>query len=219
MLERAIRETLGYLDTLGDGGELLLVSDGCEDQPEEILGPWQDRDSRLRWIRLDQHRGKGAAVRKGVLEARGDQIAMLDVDLSASPSSLTVLRAAMSPGVSVVCGSRALSESVLPKPQGLLRRLSGSIFRELVRTYTGLNIRDTQCGCKLFDANVIKPIFRSLKTEGFAFDVELLVRARQRELKIVEVPVEWSDAEESRVHLLRDGLRMLWVLLTLPRSG
>ncbi|MAJ28262.1 hypothetical protein CBD41_02450 [bacterium TMED181] len=219
MLERAIRETLGYLDTLGDGGELLLVSDGCEDQPEEILGPWQDRDSRLRWIQLDRHRGKGAAVRQGVLEARGDQIAMLDVDLSASPDSLRILRAAMSSGVSVVCGSRALSESVLPKPQGWLRRLSGSIFRDLVRVYTGLKIRDTQCGCKLFEASVIKPIFRDMKTEGFAFDVEVLVRARQSGLEIVEVPIEWSDAEESRVQLLRDGLRMLWVVLTLPRSG
>ena len=81
MLDRAISETLGYLDTLEEEAELPVISDGCDDRPEEILGPWTERDPRFRWATLDRHRGKGAAIRKGVLEARGDLIAMLDVDL------------------------------------------------------------------------------------------------------------------------------------------
>lgn len=215
MLTEAIAETLGYLDTLEDEGELLIVSDGCDDQPEEILGPWAERDSRLRWVALDRHRGKGAAVRKGVLEARGDQIAMLDVDLSAKPDSLNILLQAMTSKVDIVCGSRALKNSKLPKPQGPVRSLSGSLFRGMVMAMTGLEIRDTQCGCKLFRASAVRAIFKDLKTEGFAFDVELLVLARGRGLKIEEVPIEWSDSGESRVHLLRDGMRMFWTVLSL----
>lgn len=215
MLDRAISETLEYLDTLEEEAELLVVSDGCDDRPEEILGPWTERDPRFRWAALDRHRGKGAAIRKGVLEARGDLIAMLDVDLSAKPDSLDDLRAAMTPDVAIVCGSRALSESKLPKPQGPLRSLSGNLFRAWVMAMTGLEIRDTQCGCKLFRASAVKGIFQELKTEGFAFDVELLVLARGRGLKIEEVPIEWSDSDQSSVRLFQDGIRMIWTVMSL----
>lgn len=221
MLEPAILATLEYLETLGEEGELLVVSDGCDDRPEEILGPWADRDSRVRWFSLDQHRGKGAAVRRGVLEARGDQIAMLDVDLSARPDSLDSLRQAMTSDVAIVCGSRALRESKLPKPQSALRRFAGHLFRLGVSGLTGLQIRDTQCGCKLFLSSEAKPLFQKMKTDGFAFDVELLVLARGRGLKVVEVPIEWSDSDQSSVRLFRDGLRMIWTILSLkdPRQG
>ncbi len=219
MLERAIGETLDYLGTLDDEGELLIVSDGCTDDPEEILGPWSERDSRLRFSRLDRHRGKGAAVRQGVLEAKGDQVAMLDVDLSAAPESLTILRRELEPGIDIVCGSRSLPDSNLPRPQGLPRRWAGKAFRGLVRSFTGLQIKDTQCGCKLFRTEKIRPVFESLKTEGWAFDVEVLAKAHSLGLEIREVPVTWNDSGESRVRLFKDGFQMLWTVVTLPRGS
>ncbi len=80
---------------------------------------------------------------------------------------------------------------------------------------TGLEIRDTQCGCKLFRASAVRGIFQELKTEGFAFDVELLVLARGRGLKIEEVPIEWSDSDQSSVRLFKDGMRMIWTVMSL----
>jgi len=217
MLEKAVSETLAFLDHLEDEGELIIVSDGCNDSPEELIGSWLKSDSRLRLIQLDRHRGKGAAVRSGVLAAQGELIAMLDVDLSAAPDSLITLREAMGPNDSIVCGSRTLKGSILPKPQGWLRRCAGFLFHLFVRMMTSLEIKDTQCGCKLFRAHDVQPIFESMKVEGFAFDVELLFLARKNCLKMIEVPIEWSDSSGTTVNLLRDGLRMAWTILTLKR--
>ncbi len=215
MLDETISEVLRFLDNQAPEGELIVVSDGCSDQPDRILQPWLERDDRVRFEKLDLPTGKGAAVRHGVMIARGDRIAFLDVDLSARPEMLNRLQAALDEGVDVACGSRHTIGAMITTEQGLLRRFLGTSFRLLVQKSTDLPVLDTQCGCKAFRSDSVVPIFKEMQEMGFAFDLELLLHARRRHLEIREVPIDWADSSSSRVRPLRDGFLMMKSLLRL----
>lgn len=208
---------LWFLDSLGKAyeSELIFVSDGCSDQPERALQSWLDVDSRVRLERLGKHCGKGAAVRKGVLAARGDRVAFLDVDLSARPEMLVRLLAALDRGTDFACGSRHHVGSRITVGQGLARGGLGKLFRVMVRAATHLDLQDTQCGCKAFLRQPMLPIFEQMKEQGFAFDIELLLEARHRNLVIEEIPIDWADDSSSSVRPVRDGLLMLSALIRL----
>ncbi|MBC8261081.1 MAG: glycosyltransferase [Planctomycetia bacterium] len=216
-LGSAVEATLEYVDSLDEDAEVIVVSDGCTDNPQEVMAHLSHRDKRAKFIILDKHRGKGAAVRAGVLAAKGDFVAMLDVDLSARPEMISVLQKNMEPEVSIVCGSRSIPGADLPVPQKWHRRCAGYVFSSLVHFFSGIQVQDSQCGCKLFRSEHLKPIFVGLKTEGFAFDVEVLLKAEQSGLVVREVPITWSDSGESKVRFIRDGMKMLWTVLTLRR--
>lgn len=217
LLEGTVEAVLQFLDKHDPaaGGELIVVSDGCVDAPETVLESVLSKDSRLRLERLDRSRGKGAAVRHGVLVARGEQIVFLDVDLSAQPQMIARLLAALDAGADLACGSRHQAGSKIEISQGIFRAWLGALFRFLVRMTTRLQIGDTQCGCKAFQRDQVAPIFEQMVEEGFAFDIELLLEARRRGLVIEEVPIEWADGESSSVRPIRDGLKMLLALLRL----
>ncbi|MDE0961408.1 MAG: glycosyltransferase [Planctomycetota bacterium] len=216
-IQQTTEAVLLFLESYGSPaeGELIFVSDGCTDQPEVELKSRLEKDSRVRLERLGQPCGKGAAVRRGVLAARGDRVAYLDVDLSARPEMLVRLLAALDHGTDFACGSRHHVASRITVSQGLARVGLGWLFRRLVRAATGLEMSDTQCGCKAFLRQPMLPIFEQMKEPGFAFDIELLLEARHRKLVIEEIPIDWADGVSSSVKPVRDGIQMLSALIRL----
>lgn len=180
--------------------EVLVVDDGSKDRTAAIAG---ERGGIVRLVRNPGNRGKGYAVRNGMLKAEGDWILSTDADLSAPIAEVEKLMAAAEREKAVVAiGSRALDRELVKVHQPALRELSGRAFNVVMRLATGLPFRDTQCGFKLFEKRAAREIFSRQIEEGFSFDVEDLLIARALGLNSIEVPVEWSNVEGTKVSLL-----------------
>jgi glycosyltransferase involved in cell wall biosynthesis len=179
--------------------EILVVDDGSRDGTAALV---EARGGILRLIRNPGNRGKGYAVRNGMLAAKGDWILSTDADLSAPIGELETLLAAVRKENAVVAiGSRALDRRMVKVHQPMVRELSGRAFNLVMRRVTGLPFRDTQCGFKLFRQDAAKAIFSRQVEDGFSFDVEDLLIAQVLGLRSIEVPVEWSNVEGTKVSL------------------
>ncbi|MCA9244056.1 MAG: glycosyltransferase [Phycisphaerales bacterium] len=197
-----------------------LVDDGSDDGTADRLAAAirATRDSsRFRLIQHESNRGKGAAVATGVLAATTDLVLMSDADLSAPLSQFDPLLAAVDAGADIAIGSRDLPGSRLEPPQPLRRRLLAWSFRALRRHVLLPDIRDTQCGFKLFRGDVARSLFSELATTGWLFDCEILVRAGLAGLRVVETPIVWRNDPDSRVRPLRDALPTLNALRRIAR--
>jgi dolichyl-phosphate beta-glucosyltransferase len=187
--------------------ELIIVDDGSSDNTAEIVR--QFRGECVRLLQNDRNRGKGYTVRHGVLAASGKYVLFTDADLSAPIEELDkLLDVALKEHADVVIGSRAVDRKYIEKHQSRLRELGGIVFNLMVRSLLGLRLHDTQCGFKLFHREKTRRIFEQQTTFGFGFDPELLFLAKRNGLTIRETPVRWSHAEGSKVHFLRDSMRM-----------
>jgi len=180
-------------------GEILVVDDGSRDGTAALV---EKRGAPVRLVRNPGNRGKGYAVRNGMLAATGDWILATDADLSAPIEELAnLIDAARRENAVVAIGSRALDRKLVKVHQPMMREFSGRAFNVVMRVVTGLPFRDTQCGFKLFRQDAAKTIFSRQLEEGFSFDVEDLVIARMLGLRSIEVPVEWSNVEGTKVSL------------------
>ena len=202
-----------WLDSHGERYEVIVVDDGSRDATaattEQLQAGWPE----LELLRLPVNTGKGAAVRAGMLRARGDLRLFSDADLSAPIEDLPRLRERIGGRCHVAIGSRAVDRSLVEVHQPFHRELMGRANNLLIRALVLRGVRDTQCGFKLFTADAAIACFAPLRTLRFGFDVEVLVRARQCGWTIAEVPVHWRHVEASRVHPLRDSTRMIWDLV------
>jgi len=197
--------------------EVVTVDDGSTDETPELLDEYAKADGRVRTIRLDRNRGKGAAVRGGVLKTTAAYVLVTDVDLSTPLSDLGALMAALREGNDLALGSRGLPSSRVAVHQPFHRELMGKSFNVLLRLATGLPYRDTQCGFKLFRLETTRVLFELQQIEGFAFDAELCLNAQRLGLKIAEVPVTWVDNRDTKVKLFRSSSRMALDLVRLGR--
>ena len=184
---------------------LVVVDNGSIDATAEV-GHMTDGRVPVRIIGCRQ-RGKGAAVRRGVMTSRARWIGFCDADLSTPPSTIDKVVTLLEEGSPIVVASRRCAGGQYLVPQPLIRRAGGWLFRALARDLTG-PIADTQCGFKFFDGNVARQLFGSSGIDGFAFDLEILALARIRGIEVVELPVDWSDQSGSTLRLW-DGLRAL----------
>jgi len=190
--------------------EVILVDDGSDDGTTEITTGLIAGLPGIRLLRLPTNRGKGAAVRHGVLAATGSTIAFADADLSAGLEEVDrCLAEAEVEGVDVVVATRIGFGSEIRVHQPPLRQLSGKMFNLALRQLGLTKLGDTQCGLKAFRAPAARQLFEPLVTAGFAFDVELLVRAERLGLCVRELPITWEHREESRVAPVRHGSQML----------
>lgn len=188
--------------------EIVVVDDGSTDATVAIVTQLaRDRsaapDVEILLLQQFRNRGKGAAVKRGLLAARGRWRLMCDADLPTPPATLEDFLAAGTRGADVVIGSRDLPESVLEPPQPPVRRLLAAGFRGLRQRLLLPAIRDTQCGFKLFSAAAVERVLPELRATGWLFDVELLALADAFGLQIAERPVRWGDRPGSRVRWWR----------------
>ncbi|MEK7751496.1 MAG: dolichyl-phosphate beta-glucosyltransferase [Acidobacteriota bacterium] len=207
--ERRLPSTLDALVAYLDArewtfAEIVVVDDGSTDGTVALVERRRAARPLIRLLRNPGNRGKGYAVRHGVLEAKGDWILFSDADLSTPIGELDKLyAAAQARGAQAAIGSRALDRSLIQRHQPGLRETAGKFFNLVMRLTTGLPFRDTQCGFKLFQAPAAREIFRRQQLDGFGFDVEALFIARKLGLLAIEVPVRWSDVEGTKVSTLR----------------
>lgn len=186
--------------------EVVVVDDGSSDRTAEIAAAGGDR--RVRVLRLPVNRGKGAALRAGVVASRGRLVLLTDADLSTPIEEVARLEAALA-GADVAIGSRAVDGARIVEHQPFWREWSGRVFNRLLRLAAIGGLHDTQCGFKLLRGDVARELFPRLTIERFAYDVELLWLAERSGYRIREVGVEWRNDASSRVRLWRDGPRML----------
>jgi glycosyltransferase involved in cell wall biosynthesis len=198
-IERALTETAATFRAFDQPFEIIVVNDGSTDRTAPLLGSMLQRVPSLRILTHDTNRGKGAAVRTGALSAVGEVVLFLDCDLSTHPDVFRAFIPLLEHN-DIVIGSRRVPGAMIAEPQPFWRVWLGVAFNTAVRTYLRLPYRDTQCGFKAVKCGAL-PVLRSIKSNGWTFDVELLARARSAGFSIVECPVTWSNRRESRVRL------------------
>lgn len=205
-LPDALPQLVDRLRPAGTSTEVVLVDDGSGDATAAVAQSFLEALPRARILRLDQNRGKGAAVRVGVAAASGRVIAFMDADLATDLDDLPDLVAALD-AAHLAIGSRSVPGAVTAGAT-LDRRTMGRAFNRLVRATTGVTMRDTQCGFKAYRAPVAKLLFGLSREEGFAFDVEALALADRLGFLTAEVPVHWHQVPGSHVKRLSDTVRM-----------
>lgn len=205
--------------TWGFDFEVIVVVEPSTDGTSAIAETERSTLNELVVVSNPVHRGKGFAVRTGVLQARGELIFFTDADLSTPLDDLerALARLQLDQAVDVIIGNRQHPDSLILEHQNPVRELLGKTFNRLVRGLAGLGITDTQCGFKGFRRQAARAIFGRQKTDGFAFDVEILLLARAMNFSVVEMPVHWSNSPESRVRVVDDSIRMLRDLFRIKR--
>jgi dolichyl-phosphate beta-glucosyltransferase len=188
--------------------EILVVDDGSRDDTPQIVRDYAERHPQIVLVENPGNRGKGFSVRNGMLHARGDICLFTDADLSSPMSEAQKLFDAIAAGADIAIGSRWLRAELQTERQPLFRQLLGRIFNLALRLILGLNFADTQCGFKAFRRDAARRVFPLQKIERWGFDPEILFLARKQGLVVKEVPVVWAHSEGTRLHPIRDGLRM-----------
>jgi dolichyl-phosphate beta-glucosyltransferase len=201
-----------YLARRSGASEVVVVDDGSVDRTAAVAGGFSSPPVEV--LRLERNRGKGAALRTGVLASRGDWVLLCDADLSTPIEDLELLESHIGEA-DLVLGSRAVADSDVTRRQPLYRELMGKTFNGILRLLGLVEHRDTQCGFKLIRGDLARQLFEDLSIERFAFDVELLCTARDRGYRVVEQGVRWEDSPNSRVHPVRDSLNMFLDVLRL----
>jgi len=202
-------ETAAFLERRGKPWEIVAVDDGSRDATSDVIRRRFGDTAAVRVVRYETNHGKGWAVREGVVASRGERVLFSDADLSTPIAELDNLDAKLDEGFDLVVASRVVPGARIVTPQPASRRLSGFVFRSLVRGLGLTEVLDTQCGFKLMRRETVLPVLQAIEVGGFAFDVELLARAERANLRVAEVPVEWrDDAAGSKVRLFPDALHM-----------
>jgi len=197
---RTISQVLGELERLAVDAELIVVDDGSTDRTASHVAGAALADARVTLVRAG-HAGKGAAVRRGMLAARGAWRFLADADLSMPISELTrFLDAAQRGDGDIFVGSRE-AEGSRRIGEPWVRHAIGRVFNWMVKIIVLRGIDDTQCGFKLFSARAAQALFPLQQLEGFGFDVEILFLARRAGLAIREIPVTWVYGRESKVNV------------------
>jgi dolichyl-phosphate beta-glucosyltransferase len=214
-LPRTLTRIREYLDASGEHYEVIVVDDGSDDgtaiATAAIAKQWPELDV----VSLPANRGKGAAVREGMLRATGAHRAFSDADLSTPIEELPRLRERLNSTCQVAIASRDAPGSHIEIHQPAWREFMGRTYNRLLRFIILPGFADTQCGFKVFTEEAAVRCFVPLQTMRFGFDAEVLLRARRAGWSIDEVPVRWRHVEKSRVGSMRDSSRMLYDLLRL----
>lgn len=209
-LPRTVLETIAWCTRRKLNFELIISDDGSRDQTLALGRLFEESDVRIRTLACS-HMGKGAAVRFGVLNAKGRYVLFMDADGATPLDEIPKLLEALEQGHDVAIGSRIVQNpGEVEVKTSLHRRIIGRCFAFFVNLFAFGGIADTQCGFKMFRREAAQAIFSRQKTTGFAFDVEILFIARRLSLAIAEIPVNWVAQPGSKVNVVTDSVKMLW---------
>lgn len=207
-LPQTLEKIREYMHGRFDDHEIIVVDDGSTDHTSQVVLDLAQTDSTLRVIRYELNRGKGYALRTGVLASKGDLVLVSDADLSTPIEELATLIPHIHEH-SIAIGSRALALSLIIVKQSWWRQEMGKTFNRFVKLLVMDGISDTQCGFKLFAGDVARELFKEARIERFAYDVEILALARKRGYRIAEIPIKWHNDFASKVRPVRDSAKML----------
>jgi dolichyl-phosphate beta-glucosyltransferase len=184
---KSLDSALEYFDGKDYDTEIIVVDDGSKDDTTDVVLAYD----QVSLLKQEKNQGKGAAVRRGMLESKGDIRVFTDADFSTPIYEIEKLISGINTGDDVCVGSRAVDRSMVKEHQPFYREYMGRIFNLIVQLMVIRGIKDTQCGFKGFTKKAAELIFQEVKIDGFSFDVEALYLAKMYNLKISEVPVEW----------------------------
>ena len=211
-LSQTLETVLAFLKKQSYGSEVIVSDDGSRDRTvaiaKELLNGFPHQV-----LIAPQNRGKGHAVRQGMLTATGNYVLFTDADLSTPIEEVTRFLALLERDQDVVIGSRALPDSQVEIHQDLLRETMGKVFNLVAQIFVFKGIHDSQCGFKCFRREVAQKLFGLQKLDGFSFDVEIVYLAQKFGFRLLELPVIWRNSAQSRVQVFRDPLMMFWDVL------
>ena len=200
---------LAFAQSNGWNAEILVVNDGSCDRTPEIVQSDVRKNGIVRLLENPGNRGKGYSVRNGVLNATGDFVLFTDADMSSPIEEAPKLLQPLAEGADIAIGSRWARSELQTRRQSLARQFLGRVFNLLLRLILRLDFKDTQCGFKAFRREAARAVFPLQRVEGWGFDPEILLLARQRGFRMVEIPVRWGHDTRTRINPLLDGARMV----------
>lgn len=217
-----LRTLLDFAERSDRSIEILIVDDGSSDNTADIARRiLAERPSIVsNVIRYEENKGKGFAVKTGLMAAAADIALFTDADLSTPITEMAKLVDPIRNGdVDVVFGSRALDRTLIGTHQPWRREQGGRVMNLIIRTLSGLPFADTQCGFKAFNMAKFRPLLDLMTIDRFGFDIEFLFVAEHHGLRLVEIPVRWNDVTGSKVSVLRDTRRMISELMQIRRNA
>ncbi|MBW3003733.1 glycosyltransferase family 2 protein [Candidatus Woesearchaeota archaeon] len=204
---KSLDKILKFLKNKAYKWEIIVVSDGSKDHTVDIVRKIKNKNVSV--LSYKKNKGKGFAVRKGMMKAKGKIILFSDADLSTPIKEIDRFIPYLEKGYDIVIGSRNQKDSNIKIPQPIHRKLVGKMFQFIVASVALRGVKDSQCGFKAFTHRAAKKIFNLQKLNGFSFDVEALYLAKNLGFRIKEVGVTWINSEASKVNPLKDSVRML----------
>lgn len=217
-IQPTLARVFEYLSAQTYTWSVMVVSDGSNDGTNEVVEAFAAAHAGFSLLAYTPNQGKGNAVRVGMLAAPGELVLFSDADLAAPIEEVEKLLPQMEK-FPIAIGSRPLKESRLEIRQPWYREALGRMANKLIQAMAVRGIRDTQCGFKIFRRDVAQDVFSRCKLNGFSFDFEALMVARDLGYEIAEVPIRWAHQEGSKVVLWRDAPKALFDLFKLRLLG
>jgi dolichyl-phosphate beta-glucosyltransferase len=217
-----IRATAQFLSENKIEGEIIVVDDGSSDGTADVAKNVEvSSDVILQVLNQKNHRGKGFAVKTGVVKSIGKFVLFVDSGLCVSLDHILVgLKLLQEKKCDIAHGSRFLKKSNIIRPHLRSRRISSVMFRRLFKTLLNIpsELTDTQCGFKIYKGDVARELYADCFTDGFMFDIEIILRAKKNNLRIKEFPIEWKADLDSRLSQVRMPIRMLSELIKIKQA-
>ncbi len=208
-----------HLKSKNYDAEVIVVDDGSGDKTFEVVKSLEPKYKNLKAVRYEKNRGKGHAVRTGVLQSRGEYVLFVDAGSGTPYMYVDTGLQLLQNGVDVAIGSRALNKSNIVKKQPKYRIIGSKIFMFLVHFFLQFPpIKDTQCGFKMFKKEAAQQIFRKNKIDGYAFDIETLLNAQRLGYKIKDFPITWRNDSDSRLNPFVEAFRVTQELIKIKMS-
>ena len=209
IIETSVENIIKNLQFVSGSFEIIIIDDGSTDNTLDIIENLKKQYNFIQIISYSQNKGKGHAVKRGILESIGSSVMYIDGDSDIGKDSIKSFIQELE-NFDLVIGSKSAKDSIIKVRKS--RKILSDIFSSLVKYFTGIKIQDTQVGLKLGNGDDLRKIFKMIKIDGFAFDVELILIASKLNLRIKEMPVQLKVMRGFR---LKSALNMLWELLVI----
>lgn len=206
-----------FLGAQSYSSEVLIVNNNSTDRTDEVILEYCSRYPFMQGM-FEEEPGKGAAVRCGMLQAKGEFAFMCDADLSMPIEEVVKFYPPNLEGVDISIASREIPGAIR-YDEPLIRHVGGRLMNWLIQLFILPGLNDTQCGFKCFSREAAKDLFQHQTLPGWSFDIELLYIARQRGYKVREIPIDWYYRQESKIHAVRDALQILMDIKTIRRNA